>query len=135
MREGEKKAQEKARELRGKMPNAEVILWSRLRRNALGGLRFRRQHPIGPYIADFAAPLARLVIELDGGSHATDEAHKFDQVRDRYMRSRGWQVLRFRNDEVYQSLMFSLSFRRTFPLRRAEGARLLPRKRGRKGRA
>ena len=67
-------------------------------------MRFRRQHPIGPYIADFAAPLAHLVVELDGASHMTDEAHKFDRVRDRYLHSRGWTVLRFRNDEIYKNL-------------------------------
>ena len=86
------------------MPEAEVILWSHLRRRVLGGLRFRRQHPIGPYIADFASPLIRLVVELDGVSHARDGMDDYDRARDAYMKRLGWRVLRFRNEDVYKNL-------------------------------
>jgi very-short-patch-repair endonuclease len=104
MRERESKSQPRAKQLRGKMPDAEVILWSRLRRSAFGGLKFRRQHPIGPYIADFACPLEWLVVELDGASHMTDDAIEYDRARDTYIRARGWNVLRFTNEDVYKNL-------------------------------
>jgi very-short-patch-repair endonuclease len=104
LREREQKSQLRAKLLRGRMPNAEVILWSRLRRHSLDGRKFRRQFPIGPYIADFASPLARLVIELDGISHWSEEAQAFDEARSAYMRARGWTILRFSNDEVFKNL-------------------------------
>src|SRR5260221_14673297 len=63
----------RARALRTTPTDAEIRLWSRLRRKQLEGFRFRRQQPIGPYIVDFLCPAAKLVIEVDGGQHATDE--------------------------------------------------------------
>jgi len=86
------------------MPEAEVMLWSRLRRKSELGVRFRRQHPIGPYIADFACISAKLVIELDGATHATDEQHARDMRRDAYMAKRGWRVIRLKNEDIYTDL-------------------------------
>lgn len=94
MRETEKTAQ--ARVLRRNPTHAEDQLWLRLRRQQLGGWQFRRQHPIGPYIADFACLKAMLVVELDGGQHCDSAS---DRTRDHYMQSIGWRVLRFWNNE------------------------------------
>jgi very-short-patch-repair endonuclease len=71
-----------AKALRRRMTRAEVILWSRLRRDAIAGRRFRRQHPIGPYIADFACLPVRLVIEVDGATHGSEDEIKKDRRRD-----------------------------------------------------
>ncbi len=84
------------RRLRTQLTDAERALWPRLRVHALAGLKFRRQHPIGSYVADFACISQRLVIELDGGQHA-DSAH--DAVRDAWLLAQGWRVLRFWNNE------------------------------------
>jgi len=66
----------------------------------MNGLKFRRQHPIGPYYADFACLHARLVIEVDGSTHGTDVAQHNDALRDDYLRSRGFIVLRFVSGDV-----------------------------------
>jgi len=100
MREGEKKAA--ARRFRKKLTPAETLLWWRLRREHDGWL-FRRQHPIGPYIADFACIEARLVVEVDGATHGTDEEIAHDQRRTQFLESDGWRVLRFWNDEVVKN--------------------------------
>jgi very-short-patch-repair endonuclease len=90
--------------LRKQMTNAETILWSRLRRGALGGHRFRKQHPIGPYIADFACVAANLVVEVDGDTHGADAAVAYDRRRDAYMKEQGWRVLRVSNEDVFKRL-------------------------------
>ena len=77
---------------------------SRLRRGALGGRRFRKQHPIGPYIADFACVAAKLVVEVDGDSHGADAAVVYDRRRDVYMNEQGWRVLRVTNEDVFKRL-------------------------------
>ncbi|MFC4726900.1 endonuclease domain-containing protein [Coralloluteibacterium thermophilus] len=86
-----------ARALRSGMTDAERHLWCRLRRRQLDGHHFRRQHPIGDYIVDFACIERRLVVEVDGGQHAASAA---DAVRDRYLRQAGFRVLRFWNHDV-----------------------------------
>jgi very-short-patch-repair endonuclease len=86
-----------ARDLRARMTEAETRLWFHLRRRELGGRRFRRQHPIGPYIADFACLDAGLVVELDGSQHLLSRT---DAQRDACLRRHGFRVLRFWNDEV-----------------------------------
>ena len=93
-----------ARALRKRMTDAEVILWSRLRRHEAGGFHFRKQHPVGHYIADFACPKARLVVEVDGDTHSTDEQIAHDCRREQYLREHGWRILRVRNEEVYRDL-------------------------------
>lgn len=104
MRNKEAKSRELAKTLRRKMTNAEVILWSRLRESAIGGLRFRRQHPIGQYIADFACVQRRLVLEIDGATHSSDRQIESDQDRTRYLERLGWQILRIQNDDIYRRL-------------------------------
>ena len=86
-----------ARDLRQRMTDAEHRLWFHLRRRALHGHRFRRQHPVGPYIADFACVESGLVVELDGSQHL---ASRTDAQRDACIRRQGFRVLRFWNDEV-----------------------------------
>ena len=98
------KTQSRARDLRQRMTDAEMILWSRIRPRAWPLSRFRRQHPIGPYIADFACPLSRVVIEVDGATHLTDAERAYDRKRDAYIRARGWQVIRVTNMDVYKYL-------------------------------
>jgi len=102
-RKDEFRSQRFARALRKRMTDAEVILWSRLRETPFG-MRFRRQHPIGPYIGDFACPMANLVVEVDGGTHSTAEELAYDRDRDAYLRRRGWRVLRVSNLDVYRNL-------------------------------
>ena len=88
------------RELRRKATTPEQLLWQRLRNHQLG-VKFRRQHSIGRYIADFFAAEASLVIELDGDSHYRDgAAREYDQARDNYLVSLGLTVLRIGNQDV-----------------------------------
>jgi very-short-patch-repair endonuclease len=90
---------ERARNLRRNMTDAEWALWSGLRRDQLGW-RFRRQHPIPPYIVDFACLEARLVVEADGGQHALAGDH---DRRDEALRRQGWRVLRFWNNDILEN--------------------------------
>jgi adenine-specific DNA-methyltransferase len=87
-----------ARNLRKYPTKAEAILWQVLRNKNLEGFRFRRQHPIGPYIADFFCPKKKLIIEVDGGQHA--EQGKKDAERTAFFESKGCRVIRFWNNEV-----------------------------------
>ncbi len=89
-----------ARKLRKDMPEAERRLWSRLRLKQLGGFRFRRQHTIGPFIADFACVEAMLVVELDGAQHGRHNAPARDAARDAFIEGQGYLVLRFWNEAV-----------------------------------
>ena len=84
-----------ARELRRTMTDQERHLWyGYLRRSPV---RFRRQVPLGPYIADFCCPRARLVVELDGTQHFTEEALAYDRRRTAFLEAEGYRVLRYRN--------------------------------------
>ncbi len=87
-----------ARQLRHEMTDAERCLWQHLRQQQMYGVKFRRQHPVGPYILDFACLEKHLAIELDGGQHF-ENAEK-DAVRSAWLSSQGWQILRFWNNEV-----------------------------------
>jgi len=87
----------RARALRGRMTDAEKTLWWRLRHDQLG-VRFRRQHPIGPYVVDFACLPSKLIVEVDGGQHADPATG--DRQRDAWLRARGYTVLRFWNHDV-----------------------------------
>ena len=89
---------ERARELRARQTEAESLLWYALRGRRLCGLKFRRQFPIEPFIADFACVEKRLVVEIDGGYH--DYVYEEDQARQRHLESEGWQVYRFSNEDV-----------------------------------
>ena len=90
----------RSRDLRQRQTYAENKLWQAIRSGRLDGLKFRRQHPISRYFADFACEKARLVIELDGGVHEDDDQASYDLVRQREIESLGWFVVRFLNDEV-----------------------------------
>ena len=91
-----------ARTLRTNATDAEILLWSRLRRKQVGGHRFRRQYPIGGYVADFACVSERLVIELDGGQHS--ERRRRDEARTQDLEAMGYRMLRFWNDDVFNDL-------------------------------
>ncbi len=86
-----------ARNLRRNTTDAEGLLWWGLRDRQLGGWRFRRQVPFGPYVLDFYCSKARLVVELDGSQHR-DET---DRIRDTWLEARGLRVIRFGNTEVF----------------------------------
>ncbi|MDR3496036.1 MAG: endonuclease domain-containing protein [Ancalomicrobiaceae bacterium] len=89
-----------ARHLRRAMTDVERKLWNALRREQLGGVAFRRQVPIGPYIVDFASHRARLVIELDGSQHNEPAGRAHDLARDDRIQREGYRVLRFWNHET-----------------------------------
>ena len=93
-----------ARELRRTMTPAEQMLWDRLRRKALEGFRFRRQHPIGSYIADFFCNEVGLVVEVDGEVHLSPTQIQKDRFRDIAMKQYTLEVLRFTNCEVQGNL-------------------------------
>ena len=84
-----------ARRLRLVPTDAEKRLWSRLRKKQLDGFRFRRQHPMGPYVVDFFCAEAKLVVEVDGGQHAEE-----DDTRSNWLRMRGYRVIRFWNNDM-----------------------------------
>ncbi len=90
----------RAKNLRRTMTDAESRLWYALRAHRLDGLSFRRQTPIGRYIVDFVCLDLRLIIELDGGQHTES---KKDEVRDRWLKSKGYRVLRFWNSDVLKN--------------------------------
>jgi very-short-patch-repair endonuclease len=87
-----------ARDLRKNATDAERLLWSRLRRQQMDSFKFRRQHSVGPYICDFACLEARVVVELDGSQHLEESDR--DVRRDSFLRSKGFRVLRFWNNDV-----------------------------------
>jgi very-short-patch-repair endonuclease len=88
--------------MRREMTDAERLLWSQLRQRQVAGLKFRRQHPLGSFIVDFACIEAGLVIEVDGGQH--DERQPADEARTAWLNSQGYRVLRFWNNEVLDNL-------------------------------
>jgi very-short-patch-repair endonuclease len=92
----------RAREMRGHLTTSELKRWDKLRGDQLLGLRFRRQHRLGPYIADFFCQAAKLVIEVDGDSH--DDRAEYDEKRTHWIsQHKGLRVVRYTNDEVMQS--------------------------------
>ncbi len=92
----------RAKQLRENSTQPEKILWSALRGRNIGGLKFRRQHPIEPFIVDFYCAEARLVIELDGESHNGRE--EYDQQRTKHLHEIGLTVFRISNDDVLSNL-------------------------------
>ncbi len=104
MRSGEELSRSRAKRLRHRMTKAEVILWVNLRALQADGYNFRRQHPLGPYIADFASHSGKLVIEVDGATHGEPHEVEYDRRRDAYLRAKGWRVLRIPNSAVYENL-------------------------------
>jgi very-short-patch-repair endonuclease len=86
-----------ARKLRHDMTDSERLLWYLLRARRFASAKFRRQHPIGAFVVDFACVAQRLIIEADGGQHA-ESAN--DLSRTNWLERHGWRVLRFWNDEI-----------------------------------
>lgn len=93
----------KARRLRREMSLPEVVLWEQLRAGKQG-MKFRRQHPIGPYIADFYCSAAKLVLEIDGEAHNRGDRPERDIVRDAAMRKAGYEVLRIAAADVLKDI-------------------------------
>ena len=92
-----------ARFNRREMTESETVLWNALRKlNA--GVRFRRQHPIGDYIADFICLPAKLVIEVDGGYHQEPQQQELDKQRTEFLVSKGYRVIRIKNEEISDNL-------------------------------
>lgn len=91
----------RARELRRDSTKPEKICWELLRNRRLSGVKFRRQHPTGPYFADFACISSKLVIEIDGENHAFQIER--DSRRTAFMERQGWRVLRFWANDVLES--------------------------------
>ncbi|MBI4515665.1 MAG: endonuclease domain-containing protein [Deltaproteobacteria bacterium] len=90
----------RSRALRREGSDAEAALWRRLRARRLAGAKFRRQHPIGPYFADFCCVEARLVVEIDGGQHAAAAGR--DGARTACLAAHGFRVIRFWNHDVLE---------------------------------
>ena len=95
-------AREHARQLRRSMTPAEVHLWQHLRLKQLDGLKFRRQHPVGPFIVDFYCAELSLAIEVDGDSH--DEQAEYDVARTKWLESHSYRIIRFSNDDVLHNI-------------------------------
>jgi very-short-patch-repair endonuclease len=93
-----------SKDLRTNMTNCEIYLWSRLKSKQLNNLQFYRQKIIGNYIVDFYCPKAKLIIELDGGQHYTNEGQKRDNIRDDFMNNLGLKILRFSDKEVMSNI-------------------------------
>lgn len=91
-----------ARALRARQTQAESLLWQVLRGRRLNGLKFRRQHPIAPYIADFACVEQQFIVEVDGGYH--DPIYEQDQTRQKHLEAAGWRVMRIRNEDVLEDV-------------------------------
>ncbi|MGB3810748.1 MAG: endonuclease domain-containing protein [Parvibaculum sp.] len=89
---------QRARSLRANQSDAEKRLWSRLRNRGFFGFKFRRQVPVGPFIADFLCTERMLIVEVDGGQH--DERAEADLRRTHYLEAQGYRVIRFWNNEM-----------------------------------
>ncbi len=89
-----------AKRLRANTTSAEDRLWQGLRLFPMSGSHFRRQVPIGPYVADFACMAARLIIEVDGSQHGDDNHRRHDEARTRWLEAQGYRVLRFWNNDL-----------------------------------
>jgi len=83
--------------MRHSATDAERLLWMLLRARRVAGTKFRRQHPVGPFIADFACLASRIIVEADGGQHADNPD---DARRTAWLRAHGWRVMRFWNNEI-----------------------------------
>ena len=99
MLNGPERTVERARKLRKEMSLPEVLLWRELRKRP-GGFKFRRQHPAGPYVADFFCQSTRLIIEIDGEAHDRGDRPILDEMRDAWFADRGFVVMRVPAKEV-----------------------------------
>ncbi len=93
-----------ARKLRSEQSEVEKVLWYKLRNRQLENLKFRRQYSIGNYIVDFVSVENKLIIEIDGGQHNSEEMKKLDRQRTKYLEDQGYRVLRFWNNEILENI-------------------------------
>ena len=93
-----------AKAMRNAMTDAELKLWNSLRAHRLAGLGFRRQMPIAGYIADFACPAEKLIVEVDGSQHGEPNTARRDELRTARLKADGWTTLRFWNDEILRDI-------------------------------
>jgi very-short-patch-repair endonuclease len=101
---GNKLITQTAKELRQRQTEAEEMLWGRLRRKQLSGVKFRRQEPIGNYIVDFVSFTKKLVIEIDGSPHTTKETRNNDRQRTIWLQSQDFRILRFWNSDILNDI-------------------------------
>ena len=99
----------KARKLRREMSPPEAILWQVLRERP-EGLKFRRQHPVGPFVADFYCPSRKLIVEVDGMAHAMGDTPERDERRDGWLREHGFRVVRIPAADVLNDPEAALNF-------------------------
>lgn len=97
-------ARTRARSLRRPQTETERILWKKIRARRFYGFKFRRQVPMGIFIVDFFCVSEKLVVEIDGDSHAMEGAKEYDKMREEYLRSKGLRIIRFSNDSVRTNL-------------------------------
>jgi very-short-patch-repair endonuclease len=116
----------RAREFRHPLTPAEAKVWAKIRNNQLG-FKMRRQHPLWRFIADFYCASAKLVIEIDGDTHAAEDQAAYDAARTAWLEARGYVVVRFHNDDIHRNLSGVLS---ALQARCAERASLHPTKPG-----
>ncbi len=95
---------QRARHLRHRQTTAEALLWRALRNRILAHWKFRRQHPIDRFVVDFVCLEGKLVVELDGATHSTDQQLRQDTERTYIIEKCGYHVIRFTNAEVYENL-------------------------------
>jgi len=93
-----------ARGLRKRQTDAERVLWNKLRNKQMEGVKFRRQQPIGSYIVDFVSLERKLIIEIDGGQHNERKVREKDQEREKWLKEKGYQILRFWNNDVLTNI-------------------------------
>ncbi|HOQ67429.1 MAG TPA: endonuclease domain-containing protein [Candidatus Atribacteria bacterium] len=93
-----------ARGLRKRQTDAERVLWNKLRNKQIEGVKFRRQQPIGSYIVDFVSLEIKLIIEIDGGQHNGRRVREKDEEREKWLKGKGYQILRFWNNDVLTNI-------------------------------
>ena len=94
----------RSRVLRANASSAEDVLWSALRNRQFDGLKFVRQFPVGPYFADFACRERMIIVEVDGGTHSSEDEIASDNVRAAYLGAQGFRIFRAHNVDVYENL-------------------------------
>jgi len=92
------------RELRHNTTPAEKIFWSKVANRTFQNLKFRKQHGIGPFVVDFYCPEKKIIVEIDGDSHATDTGIENDQERAKYLAGLGYKIVRYQNSDVLNNI-------------------------------
>ena len=98
-----KRSEQNAKALRKPLTPAEELFWQMVRNRNLMGLKFRRQHPVGPFVVDFYCHELKLVVEIDGDVHELENVKEYDQQREAYITELGLRVLRFKNEDVFKN--------------------------------